>query len=64
MGDSIGRLESVVYDYTDAIYGYTKGDTFPDSKIHGAYMGPSWGRQDPGEPHVGHMKFAIWDAFW
>ena len=23
-------------------------------------MGPSWGRQDPGGPHVGPMNFAIW----
>ena len=23
----------------------------PDSKIIGAYMGPTWGRQDPGGPH-------------
>ena len=22
----------------------------PDSKVHGANMGPIWGRQDPGEP--------------
>ena len=33
----------------------------PDSKVHGANMGPIWGRQDPGGPHVGPMKFAIWD---
>ena len=32
----------------------------PDSKVHGANMGPSWGRQDPGGPHVGPMNFAIW----
>ena len=32
---------------------------FPDSKVHGAHMGPIWGRQDPGGPHVGPMKFAI-----
>ena len=31
----------------------------PDSKIHGANVGPTWGRQDPGEHHVGHMNFAI-----
>ena len=31
----------------------------PDSKIHGAYMGPIWGRQDPGGHHVGPMNFAI-----
>ena len=26
---------------------------FPDSKVHGANMGPTWGREDPGGPHVG-----------
>ena len=35
----------------------------PDSKVHGANMGPIWGRQDPGGPHVGPMNFAIWDDF-
>ena len=25
----------------------------PDSKVHGANMGPIWGRRDPGGPHVG-----------
>ena len=33
---------------------------FPDSKVHGTNMGPLWGRQDPGGPHVGPMNFAIW----
>ena len=33
---------------------------FPDSKVHGANMGPACGRQDPGGPHVGHMNLAIW----
>ena len=32
----------------------------PDSKVHGANMGPTWGRQDPGGPHVGPINFAIW----
>ena len=32
----------------------------PDSKVHGTNMGPIWGRQDPGGPHVGPMNFAIW----
>ena len=36
----------------------------PDIKIHGANMGPIWGRQDPGGPHVGPMNFAIWEYFW
>ena len=33
---------------------------YPDRKVHGANMGPIWGRQDPGGPHVGPMNFVIW----
>ena len=33
----------------------------PDSKVHGTNMGPIWGRQDPGGPHVGPMNLPIWD---
>ena len=36
----------------------------PDSKVHGATMGPIWGWQDPGGPHVGPMNFAIWVLPW
>ena len=32
----------------------------PDSKFYGANMGPTWGRQDPGGPHVGPMNLVIW----
>ena len=35
----------------------------PDSKVHGANMGPIWDRQDPGGPHVGPMDLAIWDSW-
>ena len=35
----------------------------PDSKVHGANMGPIWDRQDPAGPHVGPMNVAIWDTF-
>ena len=31
----------------------------PDSKVHGANMGPIWGRQDPGGPLVGPMNLTI-----
>ena len=34
----------------------------PDSKVHGANMGPTCGRQDPGGPHVDPMNFVVWDA--
>ena len=35
----------------------------PDIKVHGANMEPTWGRQDPGGPHVGHMNLAIWVVY-
>ena len=34
----------------------------PDSKVHGANMGPIWGGQDPGGPHVCPTNFAIWEG--
>ena len=34
--------------------------TLPDSKLHGANVGPIWGGQDPGGPHVGPMNLIIW----
>ena len=37
-----------------------QGGKYPDSKVHGANMGPIWVRQDPGGLHVGPMNFAIW----
>ena len=36
---------------------------WPDSQVHGANMGPVWGRQDPGGPQVGPMNFVIWVNF-
>ena len=33
-----------------------------DYKVHGANMGPIWGRKDPGGPHVVLMNFAIWEG--
>ena len=32
----------------------------PDSKIHGANMGPTWVLAASGGSHVGHMTLAIW----
>ena len=42
---------------------FFSGNNTPASKVHGANMGPIWGRQVPGGPHVGPMNFAIWDKF-
>ena len=36
--------------------------TFPESKVHGANMELTRDRQDPGRPHVGHVKLAIWEV--
>ena len=38
------------------------GGTHTEKKVHTANMGPIWGRQDPGGPHVGYMNVAIWAA--
>ena len=41
----------------------TPASHIPDSKVHGANMGPTWGRQDPGGPHVGRVNLANnWDG--
>ena len=61
--------QCLVYTSVDAFQCITVGfwiiiaydDVIHDSKVHGGNMGPIWGRQDPGGPHVGPMKFAIWD---
>ena len=34
----------------------------PDSKVHGANMGPIWGRHDPGGSHIGPMNIATWEV--
>ena len=38
----------------------TTPEQYPDNKVHGANMGPIWGRQDPGGPHFGPTNFVIW----
>ena len=39
-------------------------DRCPDNKVHGANMGPIWGRQDPAGPYVSPMNFATWVMAW
>ena len=33
---------------------------YPDNKVHGANMGPAWGRQELGGPQVSHVNLAMW----
>ena len=49
-----GGLEPDPEDMTHCL-----GKRHPDSMVHWAYMGPTWGRQNPGGSHVGLMNLAI-----
>ena len=40
----------------------SRWQTIPDSKVHGANMGPTWVLLAPDGPHVGPMNLAIWDV--
>ena len=51
-----------MHNYVYVIGGTWCIEYIPDSKVHGANMGPVPGRQDRGGPHVGPMNFANWDV--
>ena len=38
----------------------TASRNLPGSKVHGAKVGSTWGRQEIGGSHVGPINFAIW----
>ena len=50
----------IIWAMSASISSYTALLHYPDSKIHGANMGPTWGRQDPGGAHGGHVNLSIW----
>ena len=50
---------TVIYGNVD-ISALRYGCNYPDSKVHGTNMGPTWGRQDPDGPHGGPMNRIIW----
>ena len=50
LSDSRGDPRSIAMHLSD----------YPDNNVLRANMGPIWGRQGPGGPHVGHMNLAIW----
>ena len=47
-------IESMHLESRSSVWG-----GYPDGKVHGANMGPIWGLQDPGGPHVSPMNLAI-----
>ena len=58
--DTFGSLCSYVNSWhCDNIPFKRVNQQSPDCKVHDANMGPIWGRQEPGGPHVGPMNFAI-----
>ena len=55
--NDINAIYSIKYGYVSSrllCYGY-----IPDSKVHGANMGPTWVLSAPDGPHVGPMNLAI-----
>ena len=51
-----GTAHSIKYAQGFVLY---CGFITPDSKVHGANMGPTWVLSAPGGPHVGLMNLAI-----
>ena len=60
MHDIIHGKLSLIMSRTESCWYPALQYTYPDSKVQGVIMGPIWGPQDQGEPHVGPMNFAIW----
>ena len=54
------KLKLWCFSFEHILLNETVIHKYPDSKVHGASMGPIWGRQDPDGTHVGPVNFAIW----
>ena len=59
-GRNPSLLKTTAWSYSSCMIKTRAADDLADSKIHGAIMGPIWGRQDSGRPHVGPMNLVIW----
>ena len=46
-------------EVSTSLFLYQSYRHYPDSKLHGANMGPIWGQKDPAGPHFGPMNFII-----
>ena len=53
IGGNENHVEDVAYPKVMANNKLRVVFIYPDSKSHGANMGPMWDRQDPGGPRVG-----------
>ena len=52
-----------VWPYLTIIF-HIMMEKFPDSKAHGAIMGPTWVLLAPDGPHVGPTNLALRDGLW
>ena len=52
---------ALTQQYVVKTHSYNSGLCTPDSKVHGANMGPTWVLSAPDGPHVGPMNLAIRD---
>ena len=43
---------------------FVRYSNVPDSKVHGANMGPTWALSAPDGPHIGPRNLAIWSVCW
>ena len=56
-----GKLSNVCSRQTIFL---TRSQQWPDSKVHGANMGPTWDLSAPDGPHVGPTNLAIGVILW
>ena len=54
-----GLLPTCTESFPESVLTHHRRCSIPDSKVRGANMGPIWGQQDTGGPHVGPINFAI-----
>ena len=58
-------LYEMIYEYNcieHHSFGSLLERRIPDSKIHGANMGPTWVLSAPDGPHIGPMNLAVRDV--
>ena len=51
--------QSDAFMENDGLHELAIAETFPDSKVHGTNMGPTWILPAPDGPHVGPMNLAM-----
>ena len=58
--NDVERFQMIFFFFSFFLYRGTRSLSYPDSKVHGANMGPTWVLSAPDGPHDGFMNLAIW----